>query len=446
MIPDPLPVVLAVATGLAVAALLVVSRSVVWVTVATLVGLTLMLYASDRLRIPLNVIKILWSLLFIGSFLLLGRVRGFDTRPWEYLLLAFFVGRLLLDLVRPGFQLQFTFGGVGDGVFLSAAYFCYKKAFVADPRRVDATLKVLLYSGLIVAVLALFEVATGIDLLAYSEPRFIIEGRLRANSVFRAPEFLGAAMSLSFFVLLLLYWRGGVPPRAALPFALVLLSAVAASLYRGVWVGFAAGLVFLFLARTRRPRMVLVPLRLLAVALALAAAVFTLQSALRGTALYEERLVDPANVVTRVAVYRALVRGIREDPWLGHGTGTVEEFLSGSPWNTTEVTTPHNGYLSTAYENGAPLLLVYLAWFIALLRHVRFPSGHLSAICGSMLVMVLVIDFTMYFPLSFTYHSLVIIVVAAASTAQRTSQAAQHAEDLVEHDPESEPLIAPAGG
>jgi len=446
MISDPLPVVLAVAIGLAGGALLVASRSVLWVTVTTLVGMTLMLYAADRLRIPLNVIKILWSLLFIGSFLLLGRVRGFDTRPWEYLLLAFFLGRLLLDLLRPGFELRFTFGGVGDGVFLSAAYFYYKKAFVADPGRVDSVLKVLLYSALIVALVALFEVATGIDLLEYSEPHFIIEGRLRANSVFRAPEFLGAAMSLGFFILLLLHWRGGLTARATVPFALVLLSAIAASLYRGIWAGFAAGLVFLVLVRTRRPRMVLVPLRLIAVALGLAIVVLSLQSALRGSAFYQERLADPANVVMRVAVYGALVRGIRESPWLGHGTGTVEEFLSRSAWNPTELATPHNGYLSTLYENGAPLLLVYLAWFIALLRLVRLSAGHISTVCGSMLIMVLVAELTMYLPLTFNYHSLLVVVVAAACTAQLAQQAAERTKDSVEYEPESEPLIARAQG
>lgn len=444
MIPDALAVLLAVATGLAVGALLLASRSVVAVTVATLLGMSVLLYLADRLRIPLNVIKILGSALVFGSFLLLGRVRGFETRPWEYLLLAFFLGRVLLDLLRPGFQLRFTFGGVGDGVFLTAAYFYYKKAFVANPGRVDTILKLLVYSAQIIAVLGLFEVATGTDLFAYSERRFIIEGRLRANSVFREPEFFGATMSLSFFILLLSYWRGQLTAGVTSLFALILLSGIAASLYRGIWLGFVAGLIFLFLVRTSRPRMVLVPLRLLALTLALAAAVLSVQSALRGTALYEERLADPGNVVLRVAVYRALSHGIRESPWLGHGTGTVEEFLARSNWNTTALTTPHNGYLSTLYENGAPLLVVYLVWFIALLRLVRSQSGDPSAICGSMLVMVLITDFTMYLPLSFNYHSLLIVMLAAACTAQVTTQAAERTEDLIEHDPESEPLLARA--
>ena len=439
MISDPLPVVLAVAIGLAGGALLVASRSVVWVTVAALVGTTLMLYASDRLRIPLNVIKILWSLMFIGSFLLLGRVRGFATRPWEYLLLAFFLGRMLLDLLRPGFQLRFTFGGVGDGVLLTAAYLYYKKAFVANPKRLDTILKVLLYSAVIIAVLGLFETATGTDLFVYSEPRFIIEGRVRANSVFRSPEVFGAGMSLSFFILLLVYWRGQLTARVTPLYAVVLVSAIAASLYRGIWVGFVAGLFFLFLVRTRRPRMVLVPLRLFVVTFALAIAVLSLQAALRGTALYQERIVDPENWMTRVAIYRALFHGIGENPWLGHGTGTVEEFLSRSVWNPTDLATPHNGYFATLYENGALLLAVYLAWFIALLRLVGSRSGHTSAVCGSMLVMVLVTDLTLYFPLSFNYHSLLIVVLAAACTAELRVRAAERVEDPIARDVDGEP-------
>jgi hypothetical protein len=60
-----------------------------------------------------------------------------------------------------------------------------------------------------------------------------------------------------------------------------------------------------------------------------------------------------------------------------------------------------------------------------------------------MLVMVLVTDFTMYLPLSFNYHSLLIIVLAAACTSELRARAAKRTEEGLADVLDGEPSVAP---
>ncbi|MEJ7810897.1 MAG: O-antigen ligase family protein [Gemmatimonadaceae bacterium] len=408
----------ALALGLTSTALLILSRSPVAITVVTALAASVGLYVCDRLHVPPNLLKNYCSLIFGASFVVMGRVGGFRTRPWEYTLLAFYIGRVVVDFLRPDFVLRFTFGGTGDGLFLTAGYFYYKKVFVARPEEADRVLRTLLYAGVLLALPGLVESVTGRDLFGYADPRFFIEQGYRANSVFRGPENLGASGALTFFVALLLYWRGTLRANALYGWAAVLLLGTIAALYRGIWLAFAAAVVCLRFAETRRPRLPRLAFKLVTTSLLGLCAVVMLWYVLRGTSFYEQRLANPENWFLRLTIYETLARGIAASPWLGHGTGTVEEYLANSWYNTTDLYTSHNGYLTVLYENGAIFCALYLAWFAALLGRVRFEGSRSAVACGAMLVTLLITNLTLDLPLAFIFFALPPLVTAALATAE----------------------------
>jgi hypothetical protein len=416
------------ASGLAVGAILVLSRSPLLLALPALAGTSLGFYLADRVGMPPNLIKIYLTAMFAAGFVLLGRVPQFRTEFWEYLLLLFFVGRVLLDFVRPDFELRFPFGGVGDGLFLTAGYFYFKKAFIACAGSAESVLRAALYYGLVIAVIGLFEAVTATDLLEFRQPSFLIqdvmstgEGHIRINSMFQWPVYLGAATSLSLYLALLLYWTGRLKRVAMAGVVTVLLLVTVANLYRGIWLGLAAGLVFLFVLRPGKAYSMRMPLRLVTAILVVAVVALAAQAALKRTAIYEQRIANPENVNSRLMVYKAIMRGVTDHPWRGYGTGTVEGYLAVTPYNPTDLYTPHNGYLSIVYENGAPFLLIYLGWFFALLWRVRETNRPAMLVAGAMVTMILVANLTMYFPLSFDYHSLLLVMTAALAIGERDS-------------------------
>jgi O-antigen ligase len=425
-VTDHLPIVLLAVIGLACSVALLATRSPLLLTLTALAGTSVGLYLADRLGVPPNLIKIYLSAMFAAAFVMLGQVPHFRTELWEYLLLLFFFGRALLDFVRPDFELRFPLGAVGDGVFLTTAYFYFKKAIIARADRAEAVLRAVLYCSTVIAIIGLFEAMMAIDLFAFKESRFLIqdvmtsqEARIRINSIFDAPEYLGATTSLSMYVVILLYWMGRLRRFTMVGILLLLLLATAANLYRGIWVALTAGLVFLFVLRPGQVRSLHLLMRHVLVLLVIVIAAYLAQALLKSTSLYEERITNPENVRARMTLYDALARGVTEHPLLGSGTGTVGEYLAVTPYNTTDLFTPHNGYLAIAYENGVAILLIYLSWFIALLWRVCGANSPAMIVAGAMVTMILVADMTLYFPLSFGYHSLLVVLMAALAIAER---------------------------
>jgi O-antigen ligase len=272
-----------------------------------------------------------------------------------------------------------------------------------------------------IALVGLIEAATARDWFEFSDPRFIIEGRYRANSIFRAPEVFGASMSLAALLTWLLYRRGRLSPPMACVLGALFVMATAASLYRGVWGAFAAASAFVFLLLGPNRRVLRILGRMLAVGTLGLVVVLTAWYLTRGTALYEERLANPENWESRVVVYQTLARGITAHPWLGHGTGTVEEYLARSAYNTTDLTTPHNGYLAIAFENGIPFVGLYLAWFLVVVQRSVRRGSEAAVFAGGMVVTILVTDLTMYFPLSFDFHSLIVVMAVALGSAEQAT-------------------------
>ena len=413
-----LPLFLLAISGMAFAVIVLLSRVPLLLTVMALGGTSAGLYLSDQLGFPPNLIKIYLSGIFAAGFLLLGRVGRFKTQMWEYFLLLFFVGRVLLDFVRPDFDLRYLFGGVGDGLFLTTTYFYFKKTFVARPEATVSLLRAMLYASVAIGLFGLYEGVSGTDLFGFRDPRFMIEGRHRANSIFGAPEFFGAAMALSIYLAMQLYWMGRLRRVTMLGLSSILFLAMVASLYRGIWVAFAAGAFLLFVARPGPVRQLRVTLRIATSVIIAAVVVFPAQSLLKNTAIYQERIANPENVDSRMKVYAAIARGVMDHPWIGYGTGTMVEYLSVTPHNPTDLNTPHNGYLAIVFENGVVLLAIYLGWFIALLLRIRGTNRPATLVAGAMATMVLVTDMTMHFPLSSDYHSLLVVIAAALAMAE----------------------------
>ena len=410
---ESLLTLLVAVAGCAVSAALLACRSPALIALTALSATSLGLWVADRFGIPTNLIKIYISVLCGAGFVLLGRVPRFRTEFWEYLLPLFFFGRLLVDFARPGFELRYPFGGVGDGLFLGTTYFYFKKAFAARAETVEPVLWTALGCSAIIALGGLYEAATGHDLFPYADPRFIIEGRIRINSVIYAPEYFGAVTSLAFCVALLLYQMGRLRRFAMGGISAILILATALSLYRGIWLALVVGMVFLVVLRSGRARIHRVAARLLTVAALLTIVTLSAKALLERSALYEQRIADPENVNDRLTVYDAIARAVIDRPWLGYGTGTVEEYLQRTPLNTTDLNTPHNGYLAILYENGLVFLLIYLGWFAAQFWRIWRSVSPSVLISGAMLTIVLVIDMTMYFPLSFDYPSLLVLMIAA---------------------------------
>jgi O-antigen ligase len=399
----------------------IVSRSVTLLTIIVVGGTFAGHYVNELTQFPLNFVKIYVAALYLVAFVWLGHVSGFRTHAWEYLLLIFFVGRLAVDLLRPGFELRFPFGGAGDGAFLVAGYFYYKKAFLADPENHARLVRALVWIGAGLAAVGLVEAVTGTDLLQYPSSRFFFEFRHRANSLFHAPEPFGISMGFTLFLVWLLYREGRLERGMAVGLAMLLTAGLVSALYRTVVIAFLAATVFVYLVRSPRPRLVWMPVRGAAALVMVVGLWSGGQVALRNSPLYEDRIANPENWEYRVRTFEAVVEGVLENPWLGHGTGTVEEFLPGRTASHGVMSTPHSGYLLLTYENGLLLLLLYAAWVLVFLRKALAARDHASIACGAMLMMLLIANLALSLPLTFDYSSLILVVAAALSTARSAS-------------------------
>ncbi len=120
----------------------------------------------------------------------------------------------------------------------------------------------------------------------------------------------------------------------------------------------------MFLYATRRPGLLVVFLALFIIA-GVATGVF---QARFDDFINPKRVTEWNNLTDREEIWQVVDRGIREEPWMGHGLGSVNRFVSMSPRrNNTLELGAHNDYRKFLFEGGIPAGLSYLAMWLALI-------------------------------------------------------------------------------
>ena len=336
------------------------------------------------------------------------------------MLLLFYVSRLVFDIFRPDYNITAMFGGVGEGVFLTAAYLYYKKLFTIDKSAAHKIFKILLYTGIILAIIGLAETATGINLFPYTNPRFQIESYIRANSIFNAPEYFGLSMALCFFVTFFLFWEKEINPYWAIILSSLFLGGMIASLYRGIWLAFFAGLIFVYFKKVRRKNLIILSSRLVIIFLITISFTLIIRGLIKDTQFYQNRIENLENVDSRLIVYRAILKDLPGNLILGHGSDSVNYYLASSSNNTSDLNTPHNLYLSILYDNGLILSLIYFSWFIGFLIKISKSSSQISIISGAILITLLVTAVSMFLLPSFEFPFLIVVISFALLMSRKT--------------------------
>jgi len=282
-----------------------------------------------------------------------------DVLPAVYL--AYILVRVALfptDLSGKEASLRGIYGVVGIGII---SYY-----FVAFGKTSDgfalSVVRTLLWSGIVVAILALVDAATGWNLWQNT-----IGGNgevRRVSSTFDGPVPLGTYLgSATVFGVAALVWKG--PRRLQMP-AVLLIALAAPALYftytRGPILGTACvGVGMALLAnRARWPSLLL----LAAVALLVAVAWNDISS----SAIYEKRLGVTSTITSRAEIQHESVELFREKPVFGWGYNTFDEARLTLPDRDPRISeeTSHDTYLTVLVELGAvgfamlvlPLLLI----------------------------------------------------------------------------------------
>ena len=141
--------------------------------------------------------------------------------------------------------------------------------------------------------------------------------------------------------------------------------------------------------------------------------------------------------LSRVEIYSAVVDGIAERPWLGHGYGSFEsafpQFRGPELLSAAVVDKAHNSYLEFAFEAGLPATGVMLLMLAAILRqcyrgiahHRRAASPQRCAIAATVLVgSHALVDFSVQIPaVAILFAALLGIGVGAGYGAASTPAA-----------------------
>jgi O-antigen ligase len=288
-----------------------------------------------------------------------SRLWAIDVLPALYLAYIVVRAQLLPSSLSGGdASPRAIYTAVGMGII------CYY--FAAFARTSDqfpiAVARSLLWSGIVVAVLALVDEATGWNVWSISEVGESTQAR-RVVSTFTSAGALGAYLGASLVLAVaILAWKG--PRSLRLPAILLIPVSVPAMFFtytRGPVVGAAVVTVVIALVanRARWPSLL--------VFATVAILVFAAWGRISSTAVYHERLGVTETVQTRDEIQRTSVALFREKPLFGWGYNTFDEakltVLGRDP--RFDGLTSHNTYLTVLDELGVVgLALLLLPWVV----------------------------------------------------------------------------------
>jgi polysaccharide biosynthesis protein PslJ len=195
--------------------------------------------------------------------------------------------------------------------------------------------------------------------------------------------------------------RPGIARRALGTLLILSVVPIAVSLNRGLWLSLGLGLAYVAirLARQRNARAVVGGL-----VAVIAAGLVVLVTPVGG--LVEDRFTAEKNSNnTRLTVYEATVRQIKESPLLGYGSPHGAQFDAALPNLGT-----HGQAFTLAFSYGIPALLLFVAWFgYSLFK--SMPRGSPSRFWSNAAIFVLVMQLPYYNYMPTTLH---VAMVAAA--------------------------------
>jgi O-antigen ligase len=310
---------------------------------------------------------VLYKILFLGPPLILvarAATGALDLRDLWVIdaLPALYVAWVLVSvhLVDPEFKgssssLRAIYFVVGVGII---AYYITAIGKTSD-RFPTAVARALLWSGIVVAVLALVDAATG-----WNPWNTTIGGNgqvRRVASTFSGPPALGAYLGAGVaFAVAILLWNG--PRSLRLPATLTIGLSITALFFtytRGPILAIAGVSVFMALVanRARWPS-------LLAFA-TVGLLVFAAWGHISSSNIYKERLGVTATVTTREKIQHESVALFRQRPLLGWGYNTFDQLTGQSPTRDPQIQniTSHDTYLTVLVELGViGLALLVLPW------------------------------------------------------------------------------------
>lgn len=366
-------------------------------TVLTILATTLGLFFEEMYLTDYRISKRYMTLLFLLGYIKLGNVRGFRVVWWEFLLIAFYLIRLFIDLLRPDFELRGMFGGIGDGVFLTATYFFFKKTFIKNPKQIEIVLKIFIYFGICFAFIGIIEYIMRYDIFETEKSRFIVGYHQRSNSVFTSPEIFGLFSTISIYVSILLVLKNMISKTSFYFLLSIYLISLFMCLYRGIWIGFIVGGIVMYsiilLRNEYKIRLLVITVSLV---ITLGFSFYAVTHSFNKGSFYSEKIRNVQSIEDRIKIYRELAQGISDHFWVGNGTATVKEYLQslgldrrvGSRRTTT--VHPHNAILTILFENGIFMLVIYICWFGFLLLPYRSLDIYAYSISSATIIGVLI--------------------------------------------------------
>jgi hypothetical protein len=252
------------------------------------------------------------------------------------------------------------------GIGIVAYYFvAFGKTSERFPRMVAGS---LVWSGIVVAVLALVEEATGWNIW-----NNVLGGTgqvRRVLSSFSSPAALGAYLGVGVsFAIAILVWKG--PRSLRLPAIALIVLSIPASYFtytRGPIVAMAAvGVLIPVIAnRARWPSLLLFA--------TVAIVLFATWGNISSSPIYTDRLAVTSTVTDRVALQDVSLELFRQRPAFGWGYNTFDQVKLSVPTRYPQIvdtTTSHDTFLTVLVELGAVgLVFLVLPWAVIARRAV----------------------------------------------------------------------------
>jgi len=393
-------------------------------TVLTILALTIGLFFEAMYLTDYRIYKRYMTLLFLLGYIKLGTVREFRVVWWEFLLIAFYVIRVFVDLLRPDFELRGMFGGIGDGMFITVSYFFFKKDFLKYPNDAVIVLKIVLFSGICIASLGILEYITAWDLFETESSRFIIEYHQRSNSVFSSPEVFGITCIMCIYVSIFLSFKEAIRKATFYTVSLICLIGLFTCLYRGIWLAFIIGGIVLYLCvmlqSKQKIKIVILGTSLIII---IGFAVTVGITSLENNSFFKQRIMNKKNIESRITIYQVLFHGISERFLSGWGTATVSEHIKSLGLDkrigSQKIATvgAHNGILAVLFENGIFLLAIYIFWYFSFLLQYRSHDILAYSTSSAAIITFLVANISLHILPGFILPSFIMVILMANNMA-----------------------------
>ncbi len=302
-------------------------------------------------------------------------------------------------LMQSSFSLS-TLRTAVDGFILPLILFVIVRHSLDIKNISDKILVGLIMLAYLILPVGLYELKTGIDLLAYPGGELFFDGRIRPNGPFLAAH--SYALISLILGLTLVYWPKVANIVMEGRYKILWRGAVASAFLSALIPQFRAVMLAMVVCVVLGQclisgwRSLIKPFIIVALLLVAGTPIWLVLS---DTKFYQQRIADTANLSSRIMTYKRALEVAQSNP-MGVGLGNYENYFN-QRWAIKEQpekeklgeltqSTPHSNFLSVLAELGIIGLILYLVAHLALIYTAWKTAKHFGHTSGVTVILLVI--------------------------------------------------------